>query len=121
MQAPQAPGALLWDRGVIVALATDCNPGTSYVESMQLVVAVASLEMGLRLEEAVWSATRGSALALEEDDKGRILPGAVADLIVLEAESYRHLAYRPDANLVRTVVKQGDSVVGGFHPGRNPA
>jgi imidazolonepropionase len=121
MQAPQAPGALLWDRGVIVALATDCNPGTSYVESMQLVVAVACLEMGLRLEEAVWSATRGSALALEEDDKGRILPGAVADLIVLEAESYRHLAYRPDANLVRTVVKQGDSVVGSFHPGRNPA
>jgi imidazolonepropionase len=121
MQSPQAPGALLWDRGVTVALATDCNPGTSYVESMQLVVAVACLEMGLRLEEAVWCATRGSALALEEVDKGRIVPGAVADLLVLEAESYRHLAYRPDANLVRTVVKQGDSVVGSFHPGRNPA
>ena len=63
MQSPQAPGPLLWDRGVTVALATDCNPGTSYVESMQLVVAVACLEMGLRLEEAVWSATRGGALA----------------------------------------------------------
>jgi imidazolonepropionase len=121
MQSRQAPGALLWDGGVIVALATDCNPGTSYVESMQLVIAVACLEMGLRLEEAVWSATRGGALALEEDDKGRVLPGAVADLIVLEAESYRHLAYRPDANLVRTVVKQGDPVVGSFHRGRSPA
>lgn len=121
MQSPQAPGALLWDRGVIVALATDCNPGTSYVESMQLVVAVACLEMGLRLEEAVWSATRGGALALEEADKGRIVPAAVADLLVLEADSYRHLAYRPDANLVRTVIKQGDPVVGSFHPGPNPA
>jgi imidazolonepropionase len=88
---------------------------------MQLVVAVACLEMGLRLEEAVWSATRGGALALEEPDKGRIAPGAVADVLVLEAESYRNLAYRPDANLVRTVVKQGDPVVGSFHPGPNPA
>ena len=121
MQAPQAPGALLWDRGVVVALATDCNPGTSYVESMQLVIAVACLEMGLRLEEAVWSATRGGALALEETDKGRIVPGAIADLLILEADSYRHLVYRPDANLVRTVIKQGDSVVGSLHPDRNPA
>jgi imidazolonepropionase len=121
MQAPQAPGPLLWDQRVTVALATDCNPGTSYVESMQLVVAVACLEMGLRLEEAVWSATRGGALALEEPDKGRIAPGAVADVLVLEADSYRQLAYRPDANLVRTVVKQGDPVVGSFHPGPSPA
>ena len=121
MQAPQAPGALLWDRGVVVALATDCNPGTSYVESMQLVIAVACLEMGLRLEEAVWSATRGGALALEETDKGRIVPGAIADLLILEADSYRHLVYRPDANLVRTVIKQGDSVVGSLHPDRGPA
>ena len=121
MQAPQAPGALLWDRGVVVALATDCNPGTSYVESMQLVVAVACLEMGLRLEEAVWSSTRGGALALEEADKGRIVAGAVADLLVLDADSYRHLVYRPDANLVRTVIKQGDPVVGTFHPDRRPA
>ena len=121
MQAPQAPGTLLWDRGVVVALATDCNPGTSYVESMQLVIAVACLEMGLRLEEAVWSATRGGALALEETDKGRIVPGAVADLLILEADSYRQLVYRPDVNLVRTVIKQGDSVVGSLHPDRNLA
>lgn len=121
MQAPQAPATVLWDRGVVVALATDCNPGTSYVESMQLVVAVACLEMGLRLEEAVWSATRGGALALEETDKGRIVPGAIADILILEADSYRHLVYRPDANLVRTVIKQGDSVVGGLHPDRSPA
>jgi imidazolonepropionase-like amidohydrolase len=49
------------------------------------------------------------------------VPGAIADLLVLEADSYRHLTYRPDANLVRTVVKQGDPVVGSFHRGPNPA
>jgi imidazolonepropionase len=114
MRAPQAPGPMLWDAGVQVALATDCNPGTSYVASMQLVIAVACLDMGLRLEEAVWSATRGGAIALEEPEKGLLSPGAVADLVVLEADSYRQLAYRPDHNLVRTVVKQGDPVVGSF-------
>ncbi|HSL24716.1 MAG TPA: imidazolonepropionase [Acidimicrobiia bacterium] len=114
MRAPQAPGPMLWDAGVQVALATDCNPGTSYVASMQLVIAVACLDMGLRLEEAVWSATRGGAIALEEPDKGVISPGAVADLVVLDVDSYRQLAYRPDLNLVRTVIKQGDPVVGSF-------
>ncbi|MGH8927168.1 MAG: imidazolonepropionase, partial [Acidimicrobiia bacterium] len=121
VQAPQAPGPLLWDSGVTVALATDCNPGTSFVGSMQLVIAVACLDMGLRLDEAVWSATRGGALALEEGEKGLVHPGSVADLLVLEAPSYRHLAYRPDANLVRTVIKQGDPVVGSFHPGSDLA
>jgi imidazolonepropionase len=103
---------MLWDKGLTVAVASDCNPGTSYIASMQLVIAVACLDMGLSLEQAVWSATRGGALALEEPDKGRITPGAVADLIVLGADSYRHLAYRPDQNLVETVVKSGGVVVG---------
>lgn len=112
MRLPQAPGPMLWDKGLTVAVASDCNPGTSYIASMQLVIAVACLDMGLSLEQAVWSATRGGALALEEPDKGRITPGAVADLIVLGADSYRHLAYRPDQNLVETVVKSGGVVVG---------
>lgn len=112
MRLPQAPGPMLWDKGVTVALASDCNPGTSYIASMQLVIAVACLEMGLSLEQAVWSATRGGALALEEPGKGQITPGATADLIVLGVDSYRHLAYRPDQNLVDTVVKSGGVVVG---------
>jgi imidazolonepropionase len=107
----QAPGKLMWDRGVKVAIATDCNPGTSRVESMQLVIAVACLQMGLTLEQSVWSATRGGAHALEEPDKGSVVPGAIADLMVLEADGYQHLGYRPDVNLVRTVVKNGDVVV----------
>ncbi|HUO45820.1 MAG TPA: imidazolonepropionase [Acidimicrobiia bacterium] len=116
MRAPQAPGPMLWERGVTVALASDCNPGTSYVANMQLVIAVACLDMGLSLEQALWSATRGGALALEEPDKGVFTPGAAADLLVLGADSYRHLAYRPDHNLVEIVVKAGDVAVGSFHP-----
>jgi imidazolonepropionase len=111
LRSSQAPGSMLWERGVTVAIATDCNPGTSWVESMQLVVAVACLDMGLSLEQAVWSATRGGALALEETGKGMVAPGASADLLVLEAPSYRHLGYRPDHNHVRHVVKGGDLVV----------
>jgi imidazolonepropionase len=112
IRARQAPGKLLWDVGATVALATDCNPGTSFVVSMQLVIAVACLDMGLTLDQALWSATRGGALALEEPNKGRLRPGDFGDLIVLESDSYRHLAYRPDRNLAKTVVKQGDIVVG---------
>jgi imidazolonepropionase len=118
---PQAPGQLLWDLGATVALATDCNPGSSFVASMQLVIAVACLDMGLTLDQALWSATRGGALALEEPRKGRLRTGDIGDMVILESESYRHLGYRPDQNLVKTVVKQGDPVVGGFARGLDPA
>ncbi len=111
LRTPQAPARMLWDAGVTVALATDCNPGTSYVESMPFVIALACLEMGLTPEEALWAATRGGALALEEPDKGRVVEGAVADLAVLDAPSYRHLPYRPGSDLVWAVVKDGTVVV----------
>ena len=117
IQSPPAPGRLLWEVGATVALATDCNPGTSYVTSMQLVIAVACLDMGLTIDQALWSATRGGALALEEPHKGRLRPGDVGDLVILEVDSYRHLGYRPDQNLVKTVVKQGDLAVGDFARG----
>ncbi len=111
LRTPQAPARMLWDAGVTVALATDCNPGTSYVESMPFVIALACLEMGLTPEEALWAATRGGALALEEPDKGRVVEGAVADLAVLDAPSYRHLPYRPGSDLIWAVVKDGTVVV----------
>ena len=114
LRSNQAPGPMLWDAGVTVALATDCNPGTSFVTSMQLVIAVACLDMGLTLEEALWSSTRGGALALEEPNKGRIAPGAAGDVVVLEADTYKHLGYQPDLNLAKIVVKQGDPVLGSF-------
>ncbi|HSQ37515.1 MAG TPA: amidohydrolase family protein [Acidimicrobiia bacterium] len=78
---------------------------------MPFVIALACLEMGLTYEEALWAATRGGALALEEPDKGWLVEGAVADLVVLEAPSYRHLPYRPGSDLVWAVVKDGTVVV----------
>ena len=110
MRSPQAPGRMLWDSGVKVAVATDCNPGTSNVESMPFVIAVACLEMGLTPEEAVWAATRGGALALRLEDRGMLVPGALADLVILDAPSYTQLPYRPGSNLVWKVVKGGEVV-----------
>jgi imidazolonepropionase len=107
MRSPQAPGRMLWDAGVTVAIATDCNPGTSNVESMPLVIALACLEMGLTPEEAVWAATLGGARSLRLADRGRVTPGAVADLVILDALSYRHIPYRPGTDLVWGVVKAG--------------
>lgn len=110
MRSPQAPGRMLWDAGVTVAIATDCNPGTSNVESMPLVIALACLEMGLTPEEAVWAATLGGARSLRLADRGRIAPGAVADLVVLDAPSYLHIPYRPGTDLVHKVMKAGEWV-----------
>ena len=102
----------LLEAGVTVALATDCNPGTSFTTSMPLVVALAVSMMRMTPQEAVWSATAGGAAALGREDVGRITPGARADLIVLDAPSSVHLAYRPGVPLVRTVVRGGEVLAG---------
>jgi imidazolonepropionase len=102
----------LLEAGVTVALATDCNPGTSFTTSMPLVVSLAVSMMRMAPQEAVWSATAGGAAALGREDVGRITPGARADLIVLDAPSSVHLAYRPGVPLVRTVVRGGEVVAG---------
>jgi imidazolonepropionase len=101
---------MLWDSGVTVGLGTDCNPGTSYVENMGFVVALACLELGLTPDEALWAATLGSARSLRLDDRGRIAPGAIGDLVILDAPSHHHLPYRPGTNLVWKVVKEGEVV-----------
>ncbi len=107
MRLAYPDGRRIWDSGVTVALATDCNPGTSNVESMPFVVALATLNMGLTPDEAVWAATRGSARSLRLDDRGHLLRGAVADLVILDAPSHLHIPYRPGADLVAAVVKSG--------------
>ena len=112
LRLPQAGGNDLWDAGVTVALATDCNPGTSNIETMPFVIALACLEMGLSPERAIWSATRGGALALGLEDRGQLAPGSLGDLVVLAHPSYVHLAYRPDAPPVRAVIKRGELVAG---------
>jgi imidazolonepropionase len=111
LRLSQAPGKALWEAGMVVAIATDCNPGTSNIETMPFVVALACLEMGLTPEQAIWSATRGGALALGLDDRGTVIPGALGDLVVLDNSSYVHLSYRPDAPSVGAVIKRGELVI----------
>jgi len=107
-----ADGRALVDAGAAVAIATNCNPGSSPVTSMPLVIALAARAMGMTCDEALWSATAGGAAALRRDDVGTLRVGARADLVVLDAPSYVHLAYRPGVALVRAVVRHGRVEVG---------
>jgi imidazolonepropionase len=91
------------DAGVTVALATDCNPGSSFTTSLPFCIAVAVRDMGMTPDEAVWSATAGGARALRRDDVGALRIGARADLVSLDAPSHIHLAYRPGVDLVDRV------------------
>jgi imidazolonepropionase len=99
---PYPDARRLLDAGVRVALASDCNPGSCYTSSMPLCVALAVREMGLTPAEAVYAATAGGAAALDRDDVGILAPGRRADLVVLDAPTYVHLAYRPGVPLVWT-------------------
>ncbi|CAL9482856.1 Imidazolonepropionase [Streptomyces sp. enrichment culture] len=101
----------LLDAGVTVALSTDCNPGSSFTSSMPFCVALAVRDMGMTPDEAVWSATAGGAAALRRTDIGRLGPGARADLLLLDAPSHVHLAYRPGVPLVAGVWQRGVRVV----------
>ena len=99
-RSPYPDARRMLDAGVTVALATDCNPGSSYTTSMPFCIAVAVREMHMTPDEAVWSATAGGAQALRRDDVGSITPGARADLVSLDAPSHIHLAYRPGVDLI---------------------
>lgn len=98
----------LWDAGVTVALATDCNPGSSYTTSMPFCIAVAVRDMRFTVEQAIWSATVGGAKALRRSDVGAIKVGMRADLIDLNAPSALHLAYRPGVSLINQTYTSED-------------
>ncbi len=107
---PYPDARRLLDAGVRVALASDCNPGSCFTSSLPLCIALAVREMGMTPAEAVHAATYRGAQALDRADVGALVPGRRADLVLLDAPSHVHLAYRPGVPLVAA------TWVGG-HPG----
>ena len=105
---PDARGLL--EAGVRVAIASDCNPGSSYTTNMPLMIALAVREMYFTPEQALWSATKGGALALQRDDVGHLAVGARDDFVILKESSYIHLAYRPGVNLIDEVWQHGKRI-----------
>lgn len=109
-RSPYPDARRLIDAGATVALATDCNPGSSYTTSMPFCIAVAVREMHLSPAEAIWSATAGGAAALRRTDIGHLGLGAAADFVVLNAPSHQHLAYRPGMNLIGQTWRNGKPI-----------
>jgi imidazolonepropionase len=108
---PYPDARRLLDAGVIVAIATDCNPGSSFSSSMPLGVALAVRDLHLTTREAVWAATAGGAMALRRDDIGHLGVGARADVVMLDAPSHAYLAYRPGVPQIAAVWQAGRRVV----------
>ncbi len=107
-----APARRMVEAGCAVALASDCNPGSSPTESMPVIIQLACLGMGLTVEEALTAATLNAAAALgRADELGSLEPGKAADLIVLDAPTYHHVVYHYGVNPVRHVVKGGRVVI----------
>jgi imidazolonepropionase len=108
-RSPYPDARRLLSAGVTVALATDCNPGSCFTSSMPFCVALAVRELGMTPAEALWAATAGGAAALRRTDVGHLRPGARADLAVLDAPSYRHLAYRPGVPIAHALELADDA------------
>ena len=100
----------LIDAGVTVAIAADCNPGSSYTTNMPLMIALAVREMFMTPAQALWSATKGGAQALRRNDVGHLSVGAKADFVILKESSYIHLAYRAGINLIDEVWQHGAKI-----------
>jgi len=111
-RSPYPDARRLLDAGAVVALATDCNPGSCFTSSMPLCIALAVREMHMTTQEAVWAATAGGARALRRGDVGHLGVGARADLVMIDGPSHAYLAYRPGVPLVAGVWRAGERVAG---------
>ncbi len=109
---PPPPGRLLLDAGVTIAIATDCNPGTSNTESMPLMISLAVALAGLTPTEALIAATSGGATALQLQDRGVLEVGARCDLAILETNTWLDIAYHLGAGGVRSTVRGGEIIAG---------
>jgi len=104
-----APARRLIDAGAIVSLSTDCNPGSSMTESMQMVVQLATLQMKMTIEESIAAATLNGAYSLRlAGETGSIEAGKRADIVLIDAPNYLHLVYHFGVNLVAHVMRDGE-------------
>lgn len=102
--------------GVRLAIASDCNPGSCFTSSLPFCLAIAVRDMRFTVEQALWAATAGGAAALDRDDVGRLGIGARGDFAILDAPSYRHLAYRPGVQQIAEVYIGGELVAANPSP-----
>lgn len=100
----------LFEAGVKVALASDCNPGSSYTTNIPFVIAIAVRDLFFSPEQAIWSATKGGALALRRKDVGHLGVSAIANFSILSTPSYIHIAYRPGVPLIDEVWRNGTRI-----------
>jgi imidazolonepropionase len=107
---PYPDARRLLDAGATVAVATNCNPGSSYTTSMSFCIALAVRDLRMTAEEALLAATLGGARALRRDDVGHLSPGARSDAVILAAPSYSHLVYRPGVPLIAGTVIESQVV-----------
>jgi imidazolonepropionase len=107
---PWPNGRGLRDAGCEVAVATDCNPGSSMVTDLALVATLAATRCGLSLEEALWGVTQGGARALNLSDRGRLVRDELADFVVVDHVDWRALLYWPGGSRVHRVYKNGERV-----------
>ena len=107
---PMPPGRALVDAGAAAALATDFNPGSAFCESLPLVCSLAATQLGMAPEEALSACTVNAAHVLARSDrKGRLAEGYDADVVLLAADDWRHLAYHLAGPVVHTVIRGGES------------
>jgi imidazolonepropionase len=108
---PMPPARALVDSGAIVALATDLNPGSAFCESLPVVATLACTQLSLTPEEALGAMTVNASHVLGLTDRGRLVPGLRADVVLLDAADWRHFAYHLAGDVVHTVIREGRVVV----------
>jgi imidazolonepropionase len=106
-----APARKMIESGVVVALSTDCNPGSNNSESLAMMLSLAAVHMKITAAEGLSAVTVNAAYALGRDDIGALAPGKLADLVIWDAADIRELPYHYGVNLARTVIKRGEVVV----------
>ena len=117
LDRPMPPARALVDAGAAIALATDFNPGSAFCESLPLVCSLACTQLHLAPAEALAACTVNAAHVLGlADRRGRIGPGYDADLVLLDAPDWRHLAYHLGGDVVAAVIRRGDGRLGPLSP-----